>query len=101
MTREEFVVLFHRGATLRDVAARLRLTDEELGAAILEARYNKDDQEREEAAARERRGEIVAQLKQPAVDKIWCTQCERLVCTADAVRCWSKFCKAKPEEVAA
>lgn len=99
MTREEFLCLFHAGATLREVASRLRLTDEELGAAILEASYNKDDREREERWAR-RRGEIVAQLKSPAVDKVWCAQCERLVHTEEAVRCWSKFCKAKAEEAA-
>ena len=95
MTREEFLCLFHEGVSLKDLADQLRLTDEELGAAILEARYNKDDQERREKAERIIRREIVAEIKPPPSDKLWCTQCDRLVHRAEALKCWSKWCQAK------
>jgi hypothetical protein len=97
MTREEFLCLFHEGATMRELADKLRLTDEELGAAILEARFNKDDRERRESDACKRRGEISAALIPPLTTKLWCTQCDRLVHREEAVRCWSKFCAAKAE----
>jgi hypothetical protein len=97
MTREEFLCLFHDGVSLRQLADRLRLTDEELGAAILEARFNKDDRERREAEVRRRRGEMVAALTPAVTTKLWCTQCDRLVHREEAVKCWSKFCRAKDQ----
>lgn len=89
MTREQFLSLFYSRGTLAQAGAQLGLTDEEMGAALLEAAYNKEDRLRHEAQAR-----TFACFKPPESEKIWCCQCERLVKKAEAVRCWSKFCKA-------
>lgn len=98
MTREQFLRLYFSGATLPNVARRLGLTEEEMGAALLEASWNKADRLRHDAEEAAAKGITLLNAKgfaPPPPDRVWCTQCDRQVCRAEFLTCRSKWCKAK------
>lgn len=93
ITREQFLALYFSRGTLAQCAALLSLTEEEMGAALLEAAFNKAD--------RIAHHEAVIQFTPPLPDKVWCSQCERRVKRGEALACWSRYCRAKDEVCAA
>lgn len=93
MTRDEFLRLYHGGRTLREAAAHLGLTDEQMGAALLEASFNAEDRRREHEKLMEALKAVP--IKPAPTDPIWCDQCERLVKPGEFMACRRQFCKAK------
>lgn len=96
ITREDFLAMYFGRGTLAQAGAILNLTEEEMGAALLEAAFNKADR-----VARDRMDRTVAEFAPPLPDKVWCSQCDRQVKRREALACWSKFCAAKCEVVEA
>lgn len=93
-TREQVLALYHGGRTYRELCDLLGLTDEEAGAALLEARFNKVDRLNREVLTRGLQAAIEDMNPLPS-DMVWCGQCERRVKPGEIVACQSRWCKAK------
>lgn len=96
VSREDALRMFRSGATLRSAAVRFGLNEEEVAAALLEAAFNKRDNEDRARLTRDMKRELESPpILNPNADKVWCGQCERLVRAAEFMNCAKPFCKAK------
>lgn len=92
MSREEFLAMFHRGATLRATAYALGLTDEQMGLALLEAQHAAIQDRTERRFAKAVLDAVVAPLRPIDESKTFCSQCDRLVHRKELIACQSRWC---------
>lgn len=90
----DFVALYVKRWTIRQIAAKYGLSLPTVSHSL----------ERSGAHALARQSSnrelrtMLVNFKAPVGDRVWCSQCERNVLTAEATTCARAFCKADPDK---